>query len=308
MKLLNYSLGGKVRLGIKTDKGILDVEKSREAFPDIGKIVPSTMEAVLESEGKGVPALEMLVQRALMAVRASGDSRAGLFLEEETLQFEPCVRRPGKVIGCGLNYYELLRAYEIETPVFPYLFNKFGTSTSAHNGTVLIPYNSDQVDYEAEIAIVIGKKTRRVSEEEALDHVFGYCNTNDLSARDLQYSTLAWMPGKACDGFCPLGPYLVTADEVGDPNDALPIRAYLNGELRQENNTSDMIYKCKGLVSRISSYFTLHPGDVILTGTPSGIVHTYPEEERVYLQDGDIVDIEVGNLGRLRSYFKKETI
>src|SRR5690606_1723583 len=142
---------------------------------------------------------------------------------------------------------------------------------AAHQDVILLPFNARQVDYEAELGIVIGKTAKRVTKEEAYEYVFGYCAANDLSARDLQFRTNQWLLGKCCDGFCPVGPYLVTADEVGNPN-ALGIRTYVNGEIRQNSNTADMIFHCDELVSYISQHMTLYPGDLILTGTPEGVI------------------------------------
>jgi 2-keto-4-pentenoate hydratase/2-oxohepta-3-ene-1,7-dioic acid hydratase in catechol pathway len=135
--------------------------------------------------------------------------------------------------------------------------------------------------------------------------VFGYCNVNDLSSRDLQFRTNQWLLGKCCDGFSPLGPYLVTSDEIEDPNQ-LEIKSIVNGEVRQNSNTSDMIFKCNEIVSYISDHMTLSPGDIILTGTPEGVAMGQPEDQRVYLQNGDKVTIEIEKLGKLTNTFKQE--
>src|SRR5690606_8726719 len=141
-----------------------------------------------------------------------------------------------------------------------------------------LPKATSEVDYEAELGIVIGKQTKNVSKEESLSCVLGYCNVNDLSARDLQFRTSQWLTGKSCDKFSPVGPYLVTADEVGDPN-RLDIKCFVNGEVRQSSNTSDMIFYCDEIVSYISGLMTLAPGDIILTGTPEGVVLGKPAAE-----------------------------
>lgn len=138
-----------------------------------------------------------------------------------------------------------------------------------------------------------------------MDYVFGYCNCNDLSSRDLQFRTHQWLLGKSLDGFSPLGPYLVTSDEVGDPN-SLEIKTTVNGEVRQDSNTSDMIFKCNEIVSYISDHMTLSPGDIILTGTPEGVIFGYPEDQRVWLKDGDKVTVEIEKLGKLTNTFKQE--
>jgi 2-keto-4-pentenoate hydratase/2-oxohepta-3-ene-1,7-dioic acid hydratase in catechol pathway len=135
--------------------------------------------------------------------------------------------------------------------------------------------------------------------------VAGYCNANDLSARDLQMRTSQWLLGKSCDGFSPLGPYLVTSDEVGNPNN-LEITSFVNGDVRQHSNTSDMIFACDEIVHYISRYMTLEPGDVILTGTPEGVILGYPKERQVWLKDGDVVTIEIEKLGRLTNRMRRE--
>src|SRR5699024_2420380 len=137
-----------------------------------------------------------------------------------------------------------------------------------------------------------------VSKENALDYVFGYCTANDLSARDLQFRSNQWLLGKSLDGFCPLGPYLVTADEINNPND-LDVCCTVNGEIRQQSNTKDMIFNCDEIISYISHYMTLKPGDVILTGTPEGVIMGYEESSRIWLKDGDNVIVEVEGLGQL---------
>lgn len=154
------------------------------------------------------------------------------------------------------------------------------------------------MDYEAELVIVMGRTARNVSREEAYKYVYGYCCGNDLSARDLQMRTQQWLLGKTCDKFAPVGPYLVTADEVGDPNQ-LAISCTVNGELRQSSNTADMIFKCDEIISYISQNFTLEPGDMIMTGTPEGVMLGYPPEQQVYLQAGDTITVEIEKLGRL---------
>ena len=156
-----------------------------------------------------------------------------------------------------------------------------------------------------ELGIVIGKKTKNVSKEDALSHVFGYCTVNDLSARDLQMRTHQWLLGKTCDDFSPAGPYLVTADEVGDPNN-LSLKTYVNDELRQDSNTSDMIFSCAEIVSYISQHMTLVPGDLILTGTPEGVVFGLPADQRVYIQPGDVISVEIEKLGKLTNKFVEE--
>ncbi|MEH7222780.1 fumarylacetoacetate hydrolase family protein [Bacillus sp. JJ1566] len=225
--------------------------------------------------------------------------------DENEVTWGPAVTKPHKIICVGLNYKKHADETNAPYPEFPILFNKFDNTLTGHNCEIAVPNVTNELDYEVELGIVIGKKTKDVSEEDALSHVFGYCTVNDLSARDLQMRTHQWLLGKTCDGFSPVGPYLVTSDEVGNPND-LTLKTYVNGELRQDSNTSDMIFNCAEIVSYISKYMTLEPGDLILTGTPEGVVLGLPVEERVYIQPGDEVTVEIEKLGRLTNAFVKE--
>ncbi|RED76743.1 MULTISPECIES: fumarylacetoacetate hydrolase family protein [Cohnella] len=286
MKLLTFVKQGQLALGVKTEKGILDVQ---EAAKGAGVQLPDSIMSVIE-QGSAVGELEKLV------LSVSDDSPA--WLQESDLQFGPCVTEPKKIICVGLNYRKHAEETKAAIPEFPILFNKFHNTITAHGSEIAIPRTTTRLDYEAELVIVIGKQAKYVPREEALNYVFGYCCVNDLSARDLQLRTPQWMLGKIGDGFSPIGPYLVTADEVGNPNE-LAIKARVNGELRQNSNTADMIFPCDEIVSYISQHLTLVPGDIILTGTPEGVVLGLPKEQRVYLQPGDVVTIEIEKLGSL---------
>ncbi|TVY10458.1 fumarylacetoacetate hydrolase family protein [Paenibacillus cremeus] len=300
MKLLTFIENGQQQLGVKTDRGIVHISKALEVIPADGAVARNVHE-VIDGGQAAVSALDAYVSKAL----AAGGSDAYV-LDEANLTLGPCVTHPNKIICVGLNY----RQHAIETnaaiPKFPILFNKFNNTLTGHGHDVELPIRvTSQVDYEAELVIVIGKEAKYVAKEDALSHVFGYCNVNDLSARDLQMRTQQWLLGKTCDGFSPLGPYLVTADEVGNPND-LSIKCIVNGEVRQDSNTSDMIFHCDEVVSYISQHMTLVPGDIILTGTPQGVVLGYPEDKRVYLKDGDVVTIEIEKLGSLTNRMVNE--
>ncbi|MFD0959162.1 fumarylacetoacetate hydrolase family protein [Paenibacillus chungangensis] len=290
MKLLTYKVDGQNLLGVRTDRGVLDVAAAARQLEVAD--VPSIVDEVI---GQGEAALDVL---SALVEKATGANAASLWLNEEELQLGPCVTNPGKIICVGLNYRKHAEETNMPVPQYPILFNKFNNTLSGHGDDVALPRTSEKVDYEAELVIVIGKTARDVSREHALDYVFGYCNANDLSARDLQLRTNQWLLGKTCDGFSPIGPYLVTADEVGNPNE-LSIKATVNGEVRQHSNTNDMIFHCDEIVSYISQHFTLSPGDIILTGTPEGVVMGYPPERQVYLKDGDVVTIEIEKLGML---------
>jgi 2-keto-4-pentenoate hydratase/2-oxohepta-3-ene-1,7-dioic acid hydratase in catechol pathway len=293
MKLLTFLQDGSYRLGVKTEQGVVDVAAALETVPATERI-PVTVHEVIEGGKPAVEALQAYVARALAL---QGD-RSAFVHDESKLTLGPCVTHPNKIICVGLNYRKHAAETNAPIPEYPILFNKFNNTLTGHGHDVPLPKVSEKVDYEAELAIVIGKKAKYVAKEEALDYVFGYCNVNDLSARDLQMRTHQWLLGKSCDSFSPLGPYLVTADEVGNPNE-LAIRCIVNGEVRQNSNTSDMIFRCDEIVSYISQHMTLVPGDLILTGTPEGVVLGYPKEKQVYLKDGDVVTIEIEKLGSL---------
>jgi len=293
MRLLNFYYNNTLHLGVKNKNGILDITESLKKFPVDN--VPKTMDEIF----KDTDSLNNLEEY----INKYGNN--GVLRAEDDLEFESCVPNPGKIVGIGLNYYDYLKSANLIKPDYPRLFNKYSDAVVGHKGIVRIPSNARQVDYEGELGVIIGLKARLVTSENAMKHVLGYCNVNDVSCRDFQDLTPSWLPGKACDTFAPLGPYLVTSDEVPDPHN-LQLTTYLNGELRQNTSTSEMICKIPDLISYVSKFFTLMPGDVILTGSPDGMIICYPEDERVWLKEGDVLEVEVGNLGRLISYVKDE--
>jgi 2-keto-4-pentenoate hydratase/2-oxohepta-3-ene-1,7-dioic acid hydratase in catechol pathway len=293
-----FKKADRLALGIKTEKGIFDVEEALSKFPDL-KNVPVTVYQIIECEEPGKEALATLIDRAF--------ADETLFYQEDSLTYGPCVPYPQKIICIGLNYKKHADECNLPRPTSPILFNKFNNALTGHNQGVPVPSKSMKVDYEAELAIVIGKEAKNVQKKNALSYVYGYCNANDVSARDLQMKTSQWLLGKSCDGFSPIGPYLVSQDVVGNPNE-LQIRSYVNGELRQNSSTSDMIFNCEELISYISKHLTLYPGDLILTGTPEGVIMGYPEDKQVWLKEGDEVTIEIEKLGRLTNTLVKETI
>lgn len=292
MKLLTFNEGNLLKLGVRTEQGIVDIAAAAAAFNM--DHIPLTIHEAIESGDEGMKALDQVVTKAL----ATAGDRSAYVLDEAAIQWAPCVTNPNKIICIGLNYRKHAEETNAPIPEYPILFNKFNNTLTGHLHDIELPKASVKVDYEVELAIVMGKKAKYVSREDALNYVYGYCNANDLSARDLQLRTPQWLLGKTCDDFSPLGPYLVTADEVGDPNN-LELKTIVNGEVRQNSHTSDMIFHCDEIISYISQHFTLEPGDIILTGTPAGVVLGYPLEKQVYLKDGDVVTIEIEKLGTL---------
>ncbi|TNJ68293.1 fumarylacetoacetate hydrolase family protein [Paenibacillus hemerocallicola] len=297
MKFVTIQTNNENHLGVKTDRGILNVTAAARSGK--GSSLPVTVHELIEGGAAARQAIESLVREA--------ESDSAAWLNADSVVYGPCVTRPEKLICVGLNYRKHAEETNAKIPEYPILFNKFNNTLTGHGHDVELPITSKEVDYEAELAIVIGRPTKHVSEEEALDYVFGYCVVNDLSARDLQLRTNQWMLGKVCDGFSPLGPELVTADEISDPNN-LRISCHVNGEQRQNSNTSDMIFNCKQIISYLSRHLTLKPGDVILTGTPEGVVLGYPPEKRVYLQPGDVVTVSIEKLGSITNKMVAEKV
>ena len=207
--------------------------------------------------------------------------------------------RPGKIIAIGLNYLDHIREASVEPPSAPLVFAKFPSSVVGPDAPIMIdPALTGRVDWEVELAAVIGRTARHVDQREALDHVLGYTVGNDISARDVQFADGQWVRGKSMDTFCPLGPVLVTADEVRDPQ-RLRLSTRINGEVVQDSNTELMLFDVARLIAFCSASFTLEPGDVLLTGTPWGCGEFMTP--RRSLQDGDVVEAEVESIGILRN-------
>jgi acylpyruvate hydrolase len=217
----------------------------------------------------------------------------------------PVVPRPGKVVCMGLNYRAHVDEGVYEVPEYPVLFAKFTETLVAAGAPILLPPESSAVDYEAELAFVVGRRVRRASGDAALAAVAGNTIANDVTMRDYQYKTHQWLPGKNWAGSTPLGPFLVTPDEVGDPHD-LDISLTLNGELMQSGNTRQFIWDIPAIVATISEFIPLAPGDVVLTGTPSGV--GYRRDPKVLLADGDRLAVEIARVGRLENPVAAEPV
>lgn len=290
MKIVSYYAvpGSAARLGVVLDGGVLDVAAAarRHGVPTL-----DTNAASFFRGGSAlVPALREL------AVRAADGPFVGAL---DAVTLAPTVPEPGKVLCVGLNYRKHAAESGLEEPKEPVLFAKYANALAPHGATVDIA-GLTQVDYEAELGVVIGRGGKGIAEERALEHVLGYVAANDVSERDLQKRSSQWLLGKTVDGFLPLGPYLLTADEAGDPQ-AMRVRGWLNGDLRQDSSTADMIFGVAEVVAYASRYMTLAPGDVIVTGTPEGVVLGRPLKD--WVQPGDRYVVEIGPLGRLETVF-----
>jgi 2-keto-4-pentenoate hydratase/2-oxohepta-3-ene-1,7-dioic acid hydratase in catechol pathway len=294
MILLTIRDGDNLRLGVKTARGVIDVAAAQAALGQEGGNLPQTVEAAIAGGEGARSALADLVARA----EAADASGSPWLMDEESLTLGPAVPNPGKIVCVGLNYRKHPEETGAAIPTSPVLFSKFLNTVAAPDEDVPLTDAATQYDYEVELAVVMGETTKNASAADALSSVFGYATANDLSARDLQNRTSQWILGKTMDKFMPIGPYLVTADEVGDPQ-KLAIRTWLNGELRQNSNTDDMIFPVAEIISYISRHFTLEPGDVIITGTPEGVILGMAEKR--WMVPGDVVEVEVEGLGKLRN-------
>jgi 2,4-didehydro-3-deoxy-L-rhamnonate hydrolase len=213
------------------------------------------------------------------------------------------ISRPGKIVCVGLNYLDHAREGGTELPKAPLLFAKWPNTLIGDGDAIVLPPEAQEVDYEAELGVVIGATARRVSEADALDHVAGYVCLNDVSARDMQFGDGQWTRGKSLDTFCPVGPRLVPREEIDDPQQ-LGIRCILNGEAVQDSSTAQMIFSVPEIIAYVSRVITLEPGDLIATGTPAGV--GVFRDPKVLLKDGDEVSVEIDGLGTLTNPVERE--
>ena len=279
MRFVTYDAGRGPRAGALSDGRIVDL------WDALGESPPAA--------GAGLGQL-LRAGRLHAAGQAAAGAGASIALADARLL--PPVTDPDKIVGIGLNYLGHARETGREPPEVPTFFAKFRNALAAPGATVRLPAASRKVDYEAEVAFVVGRRARDVAEPDALDHVAGYMLLNDLSARDLQFQTPQWNPGKVFDGSAPCGPALVTPDEAG-PHDAIEITLTLNGDLMQHGSTADLIHPVPALVAHLSRLMTLEPGDVVSTGTPAGVGSM--REPRVWLKPGDECVVSSPTLGEL---------
>ncbi len=301
MKLAQFKTNGidKQRLGVLLGDVVCDVAELAHVVKTSGKEVADWL---LEVNGS----LDVIKRadaglRDLMALLDGEGPRFGragvAAFSLDSIKFLPATY-PSKILAIGRNYIDHAIEGGAEPPKAPLLFNKLPNSLSAHNAPIVLPAISQQVDYEAELAVVIGREAKRVSEADALDYVFGYSLIDDVSARDLQFGDGQWTRGKSLDTFAPLGPFITTRDEVADVQ-SLKIEGILNGKVMQSSNTAKMIFKVAYLVSYLSQGITLEPGDVIASGTPEGVgIFRKPP---VLLQAGDVFEVKIEKLGTLRN-------
>lgn len=305
MKLINYTAAGHTRAGAIVDNKVIDLNYAYQAqlkaegkyrYEEIAHAyVPNNTDELYQGGKESI----QLAQKAIDFILANPESfdKQVIFNRDE-VKVEAPVQRPGKIICVGHNYREHILEMGRELPSNPVIFAKFANTILGPDDDIPFYPISEQLDYEAEFTFVIGKQARNVSEEDALDYVAGYTITNDVTYRDIQRRTLQWLQGKTVDGTAPMGPYLVTSDELQDPS-GLSVVLTVNGEVRQSTNTANLVFDVKKLVSFLSGLMTLEPGDVVLTGTPGGV--GFAMNPQTFLQDGDVVRIEIDKIGALEN-------
>ncbi len=275
MKLCNICVGGETHLAIVTERGIVDATAAG---------YEQNMDALIA--GANTAELERIAAKESLPI-----------VEEPA--YANVVNKTGKLVCVGLNYHAHASGIHMKTQDYPVLFSKFDNALAPAGADVTLPPWESSYDYEAELVIVMGKTAWNVSREEAMDCVFGYTCGNDFSLRDAQMRSGQWLIGKTMPGFGPCGPCIVTAESF-DPDSGKNIRSYVNGRLRQNGSTADMIFKCADIISYASKYIRLEPGDMIFTGTPSGVA--LEEKEKVWLKPGDVVDIYIEDIGTLTNH------
>lgn len=279
MKLVSYDAGDGTRAGVLEDDRVVD------AWAALGEPHRGSLR-------------ELIAAGRIDDLRATFGNTGTPAHPRSAVAILPPIPDPDKIVCIGLNYVNHAAEGGFEPPSSPTIFGKYRNALAAAGATVLLPRNSRKVDYEAEVAFVVGRRAKGVGEAEALEYVAGYTLLNDLSARNLQFATPQWMSGKVFDGSAPCGPALVTPDEAG-PADAIEISLTLNGERMQSDSTANLIFSVPQLLSHLSSLMTLEPGDIVSTGTPEGVGSV--REPKVWLAKGDQIVIESPTLGRLET-------
>ncbi len=280
MRIVSFNCEGESRVGLRNQDEVIDLSI---ALPDL----PKDLLAILQAEPECLDALKQQIEKAPQHARKA----------YQDLNFAPLIARPPKIICIGRNYAAHAAEGGAETPSYPEIFFRGAESLIAHNEAIVRPKCSDRLDYEGEIAVIIGKKGRHISEADALDYVAGYSIFNDATIRDYQRKSSQWTIGKTFDGTGAFGPELVTPDELPLGMKGVQIETRLNGRVMQNANTQDLVFPVDNLIATLSECMTLMPGDVIITGTPAGV--GYARTPPVFMQPGDICEVKVEGLGVL---------
>lgn len=291
MKLVTFTLEGAPRLGALVDEGVVDLAAAAARVPGLPQ--PAALQggllALLDAGALGM-------ETAARVVAAARQDPGGVVLPLEQVRLLAPLPNPRKIVCVGLNYRDHCEENNVPLPKSPVIFSKYATAVISPGEAIVKPAETEQLDYEAELAFVIGRTGRNIPEAEAMQYVAGYTILHDVSARDIQFSDGQWVRAKTFDTFAPMGPALVTADEIADPHN-LAIRLDVNGEVLQHSNTRHLIFKIPFLISFLSRCFTWQPGDLVSTGTPAGVGAF--RDPKVFLKPGDVVTIQIEGLGTL---------
>jgi 2-keto-4-pentenoate hydratase/2-oxohepta-3-ene-1,7-dioic acid hydratase in catechol pathway len=295
MKILTFKGDNQQRLGLLRDDWVIDLALTYQCLEGSEQRIPQDMIALLE-EGLDQVRVVHRASEDIAVLRAKIPS-AFLSLEEVKL-LAPLPRTRKNIVCLGLNYVDHAEETNTPIPTAPVFFTKAPTSIIGPNDSIILPKHSIEIDYEVELAIIIGKKGKNISPEEAFDYLCGYTVFNDVTARDMQRNHLQWFKGKSLDTFAPIGPYLVTKDEVPNPHD-LDVTLKVNGRVMQQSNTQNMLFPIPTIIEILSKDMTLEPGDIIATGTPAGVGFT--RSPPTFLQAGDVVEASIEKIGVLRN-------
>ncbi len=289
MMLVSYRLNGTDtawRVGMMRDQEVVDasayVSSSGKSYSSVQELLPLLDELCVWAEQQF--------------------ERGEQVLAREKIELGPPVPNPDKILCLGVNYREHAAEAQQELPAVPLVFAKFRNSLTGPTSAIVLPRVSKLIDYEGELAVIIGKRCRAVPEEEILEYVAGYSIINDVTARDIQAQTSQWTTGKALDTFAPMGPGIIPASQIPDPQ-TLTLVTWVNGQEVQHDNTANMIFSVASALAFLSSLMTLEPGDILATGTPSGV--GFKRTPPLFLRDGDVVEVEIERIGRLRNPVKQ---
>ncbi len=309
MKLLTFKVRSSEKVGILMENGkILDLAGAYTIlFEHQAPGLFHDLKAIIESQAKGLELAKLVETLSMKEIKANsplGERLVGeAVFSPENVTLNPPVKRPGKILCMAVNYWSHAREMNVEPPESPYLFIKLASTLVGHKSSIVIPRGAEKPDHEVELAVVIGGRGKYIERGKAMDYVFGYTILNDVTLRERQAPLkkgarlgLRWLPAKNFDTSAPLGPLIVTADEIGDPHN-LRLQLRVNGELRQDGRTSDMIFKIPEIIEAASEGLTLEPGDIIATGTPSGVGAATGK----FLKQGDIIEAWIENIGFLEN-------
>lgn len=304
MKLVTFSKNGALQIGIVfQDDKIIDLVSAYNFYKsekrDLVFQIPSDMIGLLNTGEAGLEATRKIYESIKKRYKSESEKLAEIVYDMGSVKLKAPILNPKKIICLGLNYYDHAEEAGLKPPDRPILFSKPATALVGHEEPVIYPKISNRVDYEVELAVVMGRRGREIPESKAYDYVAGYMVFNDVSARDIQFSDGQWFRGKSFDTFAPIGPYLTLREQVSDPQN-LKMWMKINGEIMQDSSTKNMIFKIPYIISFISDVMTLEPGDIIATGTPSG-VGVYKKPEPRLLKVGDIMEAYLDELGVLRN-------